>query len=144
VAELKRVQIMKFRLRLPARCLVRFSPDLNIFRGLMGHGYVSSIDPSQAYNRRSEETNMASLQIPKHLEDQLLIEAECSGRTKEELAAEILAAHLGDESVPLSAFTQEQLTRLQESVEQVKRGELIPEEEIDKFFEDWVSGAGAR
>ena len=42
---------------------------------------------------------MASLQIPKHLEDQLLIEAECSGRTKEELAAEILAASIEGEVV---------------------------------------------
>ena len=87
---------------------------------------------------------MASLQIPQHLEDQLLIEAECSGQTKEELAAEILAAHLGDESVPLSALTQEQLTRLQESVEQVKRGDLIAEEEVDKFFAEWFQELEAR
>jgi hypothetical protein len=39
---------------------------------------------------------MASLQIPKHLEDQLRIAAEGSGQSKEELAAEILAAHFGD------------------------------------------------
>ena len=30
---------------------------------------------------------MASLTIPEHLEDELQIAAECSGRTKEELAA---------------------------------------------------------
>jgi hypothetical protein len=37
----------------------------------------------------------------------------------------------GDVSLSLSAFTQEQLARLKESIEQVKRGELIPESEID-------------
>ncbi len=61
---------------------------------------------------------MASLQIPKHLEDELQIAAECSGRSKEELAAEILSAHFQDESLPLSAFTEDQLQRLQESIEQ--------------------------
>jgi predicted transcriptional regulator len=80
---------------------------------------------------------MASLQIPEHLDDELTIAAECSGQTKEALAAEILAAHFRDESLPLSAFTEAQLTRFKESVEQAKRGELIPEEEIDKLFEDW-------
>ncbi len=87
---------------------------------------------------------MASLQIPKHLEDELQIAAECSGRTKEELAAEILAAHFEDESLPLSAFTEEQLARFKESVEQVKRGDLIPEEEIDQFFEEWFKELEAR
>jgi plasmid stability protein len=87
---------------------------------------------------------MASLQIPKHLEDELQIAAECSGRSKEELAAEILSAHFQDESLPLSAFTEDQLKRLQESIEQVKRGELIPESEIDEFFEEWFKELAAR
>jgi predicted transcriptional regulator len=80
---------------------------------------------------------MASLQIPESLEHELTIAAEWSGRTKEELAAEILAAHFKDESLPLSAFTEEQLSRLKESIEQAKRGELIPEEKIDEFFDEW-------
>ena len=80
---------------------------------------------------------MISLQISKHLEDELQIAAEGSGRSKEELAAEILAAHFEDKSLPLSAFTEQELTRLQESVQQVKRGEVISEEEVDKFFEEW-------
>jgi hypothetical protein len=87
---------------------------------------------------------MASLQIPEHLEDELQLAAECSGRSKEELAAEILAAHFEDESLPLSAFTEEQLTRFKESIEQVKRGELIPEDEIDKFFEQLFKELEAR
>ncbi len=87
---------------------------------------------------------MASLQIPEHLEDELQFAAECSGQTKEELAAEILAAHFQDKSLPLSAFTEEQLTRLKESIEQAKRGELIPAEEIDIFFEEWFKELAAR
>lgn len=80
---------------------------------------------------------MASLQIPEHLEDELQLAAECSGRTKEDLATEILEAYFKDESLPLSAFTDTQLTRLEESAEQIKRGELIPSAEIDQFFEQW-------
>jgi len=49
-----------------------------------------------------------------------------------------------DESLPLSAFTGEQLTRLKESIEQVKRGELIPESDIDEFFEEWFRELEAR
>ncbi len=82
---------------------------------------------------------MASLQISKHLEEQLRIAADCSSKTSEELAAEILTAHLGDVSLPLSAFAPERLARLEESVKQSKRGELIPEEEIDSFFERWFT-----
>jgi len=87
---------------------------------------------------------MASLQIPEHLEDELEIAAEWSGRTKDEVAAEILSAHFEDESLPLSAFTEGQLARLKESVAQVKRGELVTEKETDEFFEGWFKELEAR
>ncbi len=87
---------------------------------------------------------MASLQIPNHLEEELQLAADCSGRSKEELAAEILAAHFEDESIPLSSLTEAQLTRLKESIEQVKRGELHPESEMDSFFEEWFRELEAR
>jgi predicted transcriptional regulator len=87
---------------------------------------------------------MASLQIPEHLEDELEIAAEASGRTKEEVAAEILEAHFLDVSLPLSAFTDEQLTRLKHSMEQIKRGEFITAEQVDRKFEAWFAKRAAR
>jgi predicted transcriptional regulator len=70
---------------------------------------------------------MANLQIPEHLEDELEIAAESSGRTKEEVAAEILSAQFEDVSLPLSAFTEEQLTL-------VKRGEVFTSEHVEAKF----------
>jgi len=87
---------------------------------------------------------MASLQIPDHLEEELKIAAESSGRTKDEIAAEILGAHFGDESLPLSAFTEDQLARLMESIEQLKRGEFVTSEEVDRKFEAWFAKRAAR
>jgi plasmid stability protein len=87
---------------------------------------------------------MANLQIHEHLEDELQIEADCSGRTKEEVAAEILTAHFQDESLPLSAFTEEQLTRLKNSMEQVKRGEVLTAEHVDRKFEAWFAKRAGR
>ncbi len=87
---------------------------------------------------------MANLQIPEHLEDELQLAAECSGRTKEEIAAEILAAHFEDVSLPLSAFTEEQLTRLMQSIEQVKRGEVLTSEHVQLKFAVWAAKRASR
>jgi predicted DNA-binding protein len=86
---------------------------------------------------------MASLQISEYLEEELEIAAESSGRTKEEVAAEILSAHFEDVSLPLSAFTEEQLTRLKHSMEQVKRGEVLTAEHVDRKFEAWFAKRAA-
>ena len=82
---------------------------------------------------------MATLQIPDHLEEQLDIAAASSGRTKEELAVEILASHLEDESLPLSAFTEEQLARFKNSIEQLNRGEFVTSEQVERKFEAWFA-----
>jgi predicted transcriptional regulator len=87
---------------------------------------------------------MASLQIPEHIEEELQIAAKSSGRTKDDIAAEILGAHFGDESLPLSAFSEAQLSRLMESIEQIKRGEVVTSEQIDRKFESWFAKRAAR
>jgi predicted transcriptional regulator len=87
---------------------------------------------------------MAVLQIPDHLEEQLYIAAACSGRSKEELAAEILASHFEDESLPLSAFTDEQLARLKNSIKQLNRGEFVTSEEVERKFDAWFAKQAAR
>jgi hypothetical protein len=87
---------------------------------------------------------MANLQIPEYLEDELEIAAECSGRTKEEVAAEILSAHFEDVSLPLSAFTEEPLARLMHSIEQVKRGEVLTSEHVQQKFAAWIAKRASR
>jgi len=87
---------------------------------------------------------MPTLHIPEHLEEELQIAAECSGRTKEELAAEILATHLEDESLPLAAFTADKLAHLKQSLEQLKRGEVVTEEQVDRKFDQWFAKRAAR
>ena len=47
-------------------------------------------------------------------------------------------------SLPLSAFTDEQLTRLKHSMEQIKRGSFITAEQVDRKFEAWFAKRGAR
>jgi predicted transcriptional regulator len=87
---------------------------------------------------------MASLQISEYLEEELEIAAESSGRTKEEVAAEILSAHFEDVSLPLSAFTEEQLARLKRSIEQVKRGQVLTSEHVQQKFADWAAKRTSR
>ncbi len=87
---------------------------------------------------------MLQLNLPEHIEAELESAADLSGRTKEELAAELLASHFEDQSLPLSALTEVQLDRFKESLEQIKRGEVVTEEEVDAFFEDWFKEIEAR
>jgi predicted transcriptional regulator len=87
---------------------------------------------------------MLNLQLPEHIESELESAAELSGRTKEELATELLASHFEDNAVPLAALTEAQLTRFKESLSQIKRGEIITEPEVNEFFEEWFKELDAR
>jgi predicted transcriptional regulator len=87
---------------------------------------------------------MLQLNLPEHIEAELESAADLSGRTKEELAAELLASHFEDQSLPLSALTQVQLDRFKESLEQIKRGEVVTEEEVDRKFEAWFAKLDAQ
>jgi predicted transcriptional regulator len=87
---------------------------------------------------------MLLLNLPEHIEAELESAADLSGRTKEELATELLASHFEDRSLPLSALTEAQLARFKESLDQIKRGEVVTEEEVDAFFEDWFNEIESR
>jgi predicted transcriptional regulator len=87
---------------------------------------------------------MLQLNLPEHIEAELESAADLSGRTKEELATELLASHFEDQSLPLSALTEAQLARFKESLDQIKRGEVVTEEEVDAFFEDWFNEIESR
>lgn len=87
---------------------------------------------------------MLSLQLPEHIEAELESAADLAGRTKEDLATELLSSHFEDQSIPLSALSEAQLTRFKESLEQIKRGEVVTEEEVNAFFEDWFKEIDSR
>jgi predicted DNA-binding protein len=86
----------------------------------------------------------ASIEIPVELDLALEDAAARAGLTKEEFAQEILTSHLEDESLPLSAFTPEQLERLKESAAQLDRGEFVTAEEVDRKFEAFFARLAAR
>jgi plasmid stability protein len=87
---------------------------------------------------------MATIQIPDSLEMALEEAAHRAGLSKNELAQEILSAHLEDESLPLSALTEAQLARLDESVAQLGRGERISSEQIDLKFKAFFEKLATR
>jgi predicted transcriptional regulator len=87
---------------------------------------------------------MLQLSLPEHIEAELESAADLTGRTKEELATELLASHFEDQSLPLSAFTEAQIARFKESIGQIKRGEVVTEEEVNDFFEDWFKEIESR
>ncbi len=87
---------------------------------------------------------MLQLNLPEHIEAELESAADLSGRTKEELATELLASHFEDRSLPLSALTEAQLARFKESLDQIKRGEVVTEEEVDRKFDAWFAKLDAR
>jgi predicted transcriptional regulator len=87
---------------------------------------------------------MLQLNLPEHIEAELESAADLSGRTKEELATELLASHFEDQSLPLSALTEAQLARFKESLDQIRRGEVVTEEEVDRKFDAWFAKLDAQ
>jgi predicted transcriptional regulator len=84
---------------------------------------------------------MAAFQIPEHIDNQLNELAAAMGRSKDELILEALADRFGlepeDRSLSLSELTPGQLERMDLSVAQIRRGEVVGTDEIDAFFDDW-------
>jgi predicted transcriptional regulator len=87
---------------------------------------------------------MATIQIPDELDIVLEDAAMRAGRSKDDFALQIIATHLEEESLPLSAFTEAQLERMKESVAQLDRGEHITSEEVDRRFEVFFNRLEAR
>lgn len=84
---------------------------------------------------------MATLHISEDVEARLAFAARRAGRTPEDLAEEILSAHLEDTAFTL---TPEQIEHLKESIAQADRGELIPGEEIERFLDEWQAESDAQ
>ena len=84
---------------------------------------------------------MANIQIPETLNLVLEDAAHRAGRTKDDLAEEILSAHLEDQSF---SFSDAQLTRLKEGIAQLDRGEKVSSEQVDLKFKAFFKRQAAR
>jgi predicted transcriptional regulator len=84
---------------------------------------------------------MAAFQIPEHIDNQLNELAAATGQSKDDMILEALTDRFGlqqqDRTMQLSDFTPGQLERMQLSVDQIRRGEVVDSEEIEAFFDDW-------
>jgi hypothetical protein len=87
---------------------------------------------------------MVNIEITDELAAVLDAAASRAGLSKEQLAEEILSANVEDISLPLSAFTEEQLNRLTESSQQIKRGEYVTSEEVDRRFDAFFRRSASR
>jgi len=87
---------------------------------------------------------MVSVQIPSELDAILASTANRLGQTKAELLRDLISAHIEDESLSLESFSEAQIARLRESVEQIKRGEVVTSEQVDQFFAEWFQELDAR
>jgi len=91
---------------------------------------------------------MAAFQIPEHIDQQLNQIAAATGQSKDDLILEALTDRFGlqleDRSLALSEFTAGQLERMDLSVAQIRRGEVIGSEEIEAFFDGWEREIAAK
>ena len=80
---------------------------------------------------------MVNLQISEEADAVLESAAHRVGRTKHEIAEEIILAQFGESATASSDFTPSALSRLHEGFDAAVRGELVPQEEIEAFFDHW-------
>jgi phosphohistidine phosphatase SixA len=87
---------------------------------------------------------MVNLQISEEADAVLQSAARRARMTREEFAEIMILTQVEDESLPLSAFTPQQLERFKESIAQLDRGEYVTSEEVDKKFEALFAHLAAR
>jgi predicted transcriptional regulator len=79
---------------------------------------------------------MVTIKISDNLDLALEDAAQRTGRSKEELAEDILAAHLEQER-EVDVFSGVHLERLRNGLEQLQRGEKFDSEHVARKFENW-------
>jgi hypothetical protein len=87
---------------------------------------------------------MLRAELPERLDSLLQEAAAHAGLSQEAPAAELLATHPEGDSLPLSAFSDNQLIRLKSAIERGDRGETASNAQVDLFFEDWFSALEKR
>ncbi len=78
-----------------------------------------------------------TVEIPDELNAGLQQTADSLGRSKDDLVREALRACIEESSAAQSEFTPAALARLHEGFHAAVNGDLVPQEEIEAFFDDW-------
>ena len=87
---------------------------------------------------------MVNLQITEEADAVLESAARRAGLTKEEFAEVMILTQIEDESLPLSAFTSQQIDRFKDGIAQLDRGEGIPGEEVMQKLDRWIAERASR
>ena len=87
---------------------------------------------------------MATVPIPDDLYAQVQQEAARQGSSPANLIRSAIGSFLDSIAVSEPVLTEEQTERMRESVAQMKRGEVVTAEEVDRKFEDFFEKLEAR
>jgi len=86
---------------------------------------------------------MAQLEVPDKYAAELKELALRDDRSVQDVVSEAMDAYLSFRFTE-ARLTSAQLERLKASLEQVERGELISEAQVEAFFDDWEKEASVR
>ena len=86
---------------------------------------------------------MAQLEVPERYAAELKELALRDERSVQDVVSEAMDAYLSFRFTE-ARLTSAQLERLKASLEQVERGELISEAQVEAFFDDWEKEASVR
>jgi predicted transcriptional regulator len=86
---------------------------------------------------------MAQLEVPDKYAAELKELALRDERSVQDVVSEAMDAYLSFRFTE-ARLTSAQLERLKASLEQVERGELISEAQVEAFFDDWEKEASVR
>lgn len=87
---------------------------------------------------------MASIEIPEELERRLLTVAREAGKSKDEMAHEILDGRLEELDGSKIIHSPEEIARMKHSLAQLDRGEYITGEEVEEMLDSWLAELDAR
>jgi len=86
---------------------------------------------------------MAELEVPEKYAVELKELAERDDRAVQDVIAEAMDSYLSFRFRE-AQLTPAQVERIRHSLAQADRGELVPEEEVEAFFDDWEKEAASR
>ncbi len=84
------------------------------------------------------------IKISEEMERQLLAVAQEAGKSKDELALQILGERLDELDGSKIVHSPEEIERMKHSLAQLDRGEYITGEEVEAIFDEWLAKIDAR
>ena len=87
---------------------------------------------------------MPSIEIPEEMDRQLLSVAQEAGKSKDEMAREILGDRLEELDGSKIIHSREEIERMKHSLAQLDRGEFVTGEEVMAKLDRWRAEINAR